>query len=112
MQAVQEEFSLLLLSMNEEHLQLLEYFVDCSVAMALQAAGPDNRLHDKDLANKVRKALLGQEEPDDEIMFPKSKKHQGEKKAAKKKDSDSESDDGSGDDAGTDSDEESESDDE
>ena len=53
---------MLLLAMNEEHLQLLEYFVGCSVAMALQTAGSDNRLHDKDLEKKVRKALLGQEE--------------------------------------------------
>ena len=109
--AIQEEFPLLLLAMNEEHLQLLEYFVDCSVAMALQTAGSDNRLHDKDLENKVRKALLGQEESDDDIPFPKSKKQKGEK-AAKKTDSDEESDGEDDDDAGTDSDEESDSDDE
>ena len=102
---------MLLLAMNEEHLQLLEYFVDCSVAMALQAAGPGNRLHDKDLTKQVRKALRGEEESDDEIQLPKRKRTPGEK-AAKKKVSDSESDDGSGDDVGTDSDEESDSDDE
>ena len=110
-QAVQEEFPLLLLAMNEEHSQLLEYFIDCSVAMALQAAGPGNRLHDKELAKQVRRVLLNKEESDDDIPVPRSKKLQGEK-AAKKKDSDSESVDGSGDAAGTDSDEESDSDDE
>ena len=107
-QAVQEEFPLLLLGMNEEHVQLLEYFVDCSVAMALQAAGPGNRLFDKDLSNRVRKALLGEDASDDDIVLPKSKKHQGEK-SSKKKDSDAESD---SDFAGTDSDGESDSDDE
>ena len=95
---------------------MLEYFVDCSVAMALQVAGPGNRVHDKELATKVRKAMLGEEESDDDIPRPATKKHKCEKdkgeKAAKKKDSDSESDDGSGDDAGTDSDGESDSDDE
>ena len=106
-QAVQEEFSVLLLARNEEHVQLLEYFLDCSVAMALQGAGPGNRLHDKELTKKVRKALRGEEASDDDILLPKSKKHHGEE-GSKKKDSDSEDDEPS-DDAGTDSDGDSDS---
>ena len=102
---------MLLLAMNEEHLQLLEYFVDCSVAMALQAAGPGNRLHDKDLTNKFGRLCAARKSLTTKFHFQRGRGNLV-RRAAKKKVSDSESDDGSGDDVGTDSDEESDSDDE
>ncbi|CAK0911824.1 unnamed protein product [Prorocentrum cordatum] len=80
--AVQREFPLLLLGLSAEHVQLLEYFVDCGIAMAMQVSG--NRLHDKDAMEKVERALGGHDSDDDapEATPPKKKKHKKEDKTS------------------------------
>ena len=82
--AVQHEFPLLLLGLSAEHVELLEYFVDCGIAMAMQVSG--NRVYDKDMMAKVERTLEGHADSDDdaEDATPKKKKKQ---KTAGKKDS-------------------------
>ena len=66
--AVQHEFPLLMLGLSGEHVQLLEYFVDCGVAMAMQASG--NRLYDRHMMAKVDRALEGNIDSEDETTPP------------------------------------------
>ena len=103
--AVQHEFPLLMLGLSGEHVQLLEYFVDCGVAMAMQVSG--NRLYDKSMMAKVDRALEGNIDSEDETTPQKKKRKTDGKKGNKKSSS---SDDNESVEEGTDEDESAEED--
>ena len=89
LEAVQREFPLLNLAMNPEHAELLQFFVDCALAMAIQMQCPGNRLHDKELAKKIATIVNnGDAESDDEIVLPKSKKSKTDHKKKNQKNKD------------------------
>ena len=111
MMAVHREFPLLLLALNNEHVQLMEYFIDCAIATAMQVDGPGNRLHDKEIMNKIGAVLEGKEDSDNEVVMPKSKKMKKDDKKPKKKEASSSGSNSAESEDGTDE-EESDSDDE